>query len=83
MKIDKPKDISIISRKKLSGFIFDDIKDIKSPQILEFGVRAGAGENSVANQVGLIGLATFDTGAVVAVEAGSVADFLDGGIDYL
>ena len=41
MKIDKPKDISIISQTKLSGFIFNDIKDIKNPQILEFGVRKG------------------------------------------
>ena len=41
MIIDKPKDLSIISQKKLSRFIFDNIKDIKNPQIFEFGVRAG------------------------------------------
>ena len=41
MKIEKPKNISISSQKKISDFIFDDIKYIKNPQILEFGVREG------------------------------------------
>lgn len=41
MKIEKPKNISIFSQKKISDFIFDDIKYIKNPQILEFGVREG------------------------------------------
>ena len=39
MKIEKPKNISIFSQKKISDFIFDDFKYIKNPQILEFGVE--------------------------------------------
>ena len=41
MKIEKPNNLSEISNKKVSNFIYEEIKDVKSPQILEFGVRAG------------------------------------------
>ena len=41
MKIEKPYNLSEVSKNKVSNFIYEDIKDIKNPQILEFGVRAG------------------------------------------
>ena len=41
MKIEKPYNHSETSKNKVSNFIYEDIKDIKNPQILEFGVRAG------------------------------------------
>jgi len=41
MKVEKPYNLSEVSKNKVSNFIYEDIKDIKSPQILEFGVRAG------------------------------------------
>ena len=41
MKIEKPHNLSEISKNKVSNFIYEDIKDIKNPQILEFGVREG------------------------------------------
>ena len=41
MKINKPKDVSSITQNKLSEFIFNDIKDIENPKVLEFGVRKG------------------------------------------
>ena len=41
MKIEKPYNLPEISKNKVSNFIYEDIKDIKNPQILEFGVRKG------------------------------------------
>ena len=41
MTIEKPYNLSEISKNKVSNFIYEDIKNIKNPQILEFGVRAG------------------------------------------
>ncbi len=41
MKINKPKDVLSITQNKLSEFIFNDIKDIENPKVLEFGVRKG------------------------------------------
>ena len=41
MKIEKPYNHSEISKNKVSNFIYEDIKNIKNPQILEFGVRKG------------------------------------------
>ena len=41
MKIEKPKNLSKISNNKVSNFIYEGIKNIQNPQILESGVRAG------------------------------------------
>ncbi|HIA17934.1 MAG TPA: hypothetical protein EYN70_00675, partial [Planctomycetaceae bacterium] len=43
----------------------------------DFGVRAGVGENNASDRVGLVGVASFDTGPVVAVKADTVSDFLN------
>lgn len=41
MIITKPQDLTNLSNNKLSNFIYENVKDIQNPQILEFGVRAG------------------------------------------
>ena len=41
MKIEKPYNHSETSKNKVSNFIYEDIKNIKNPKILEFGVRKG------------------------------------------
>ena len=43
----------------------------------DFGVRAGVGSNNAANRVGLVGAKDFRTGAVVAVHADAVTDFMN------
>ena len=35
MKINKPKDVLSITQNKLSEFIFNDIKDIENPKVLD------------------------------------------------
>ena len=41
MKIEKPYNHSETSKNTVSNFIYEDIKNIKNPKILEFGVRKG------------------------------------------
>lgn len=43
----------------------------------DFGVRAGVGENTAAGHVGLVGIASFDTGPIATVNADTVADFMN------
>ena len=69
-----PSSATITPPEVLSQKIAEAINSVNNT---EFKVRAGLGENTAANHVGLVGVTSFDTGSVVVSKADHAADFMN------